>query len=52
MKNNTAITLTIVVVIIATSFFIANKLDFNNQITANTVRDDGFMEGKQIVNIK
>ena len=52
MKNNTVITLTIFAAIIVASFFIANKLDFNNQITANTVRDDGFMEGKQIVNIQ
>lgn len=52
MKTNSIITISIFAAIIVASFFIANRFDFSSQITANTIWDDDFMEGKKIVNIE
>lgn len=52
MKQKILMGAAIVLVIIAASMLVANTFNFSNQITANTIWDDDFMKGKQLVHIE
>ncbi len=51
MKNKTVVTIGIIAIVFIVSVALASVFNVSNKITANTIWDDEFMEGKQLVKI-